>query len=187
MPRGLIILSDPNSYGISHKLITPTIKHLYKKRGFDCMVIDLHKDGFNPMLTLEERHNNVNAITAAYKHFFKKADQIHFVSNQHLGGLSAGIEGFIEQVVKNNFAFESDGTSIKSSIKSKDSFFYVHSSFKNSTILNAVWFRIKIGMFNIFKSAKVFQSDLRWAIPDVKNKEMHKLNNYLIKKIFIEK
>jgi len=187
MPKGLIIISDSNQVGISHKLIVPTIKLLYLKRGYDCTVINLHQTGFDPMLPPSNIDSKNNAITKAYKHYFKTADQIHFISNKHTGGLSAGIEGFLEHVVTNGFAYQYDGTKLISRVKNKEVFFHVHNSYKNITKFDSIWFRIKLSKLpKLFKSCNIYQSDLSWANQKSKNKKIKKLRDTLIKKLFNE-
>lgn len=184
MPKGLIIISDSNPYGISHKLIAPTIKFLYTKRGLDCDVINLHDGGFDPMISPIDSKNN--AVTKAYKHYFKMADQIHIITNRHLGGLSAGVEGFFEHVLTSGFSYQYNGSTMKSMIKNKDVYFHIHDPHANNVIFNSTWFRIKFsGISKLFKSTTIFQSDLNWADTTIKNKKIHKLRDSLIKKLFI--
>jgi NAD(P)H-dependent FMN reductase len=101
--NALIVIADKNPHGVSHKLIAPTIKLLYTKRGFTCKVINLHKDIFD---ATPIDGSPTNAMVRSYKHLLKTADHIHFVTNTHLGGLSPALVGFLEEVLRSGFGFD---------------------------------------------------------------------------------
>jgi len=185
MAKGIIIVSDPNPLGISHKLIAPTIKLLYSKRGLDCSVIDLYRDEFNPMAT---DATAANLIARHYKHIIKTADHIHFISNVNLGGVSPGLEGFFDQVLNKGFAYDVVNNKTKSRLHKKEVYFYLHHSKKMRTRFNAAWMRLKFSVIpTIFKSSTIFQSDLTWGINEVKSKKIKKIRNKLISKLFENK
>jgi putative NADPH-quinone reductase len=182
MSKGLIIIADSNAIGMSHKLIAPTIKLLYIKRGFKCDVIDLHSDEFNPMST---RESVSNKLSKHYKHLIKTADHIHFVTSVNLGGISPGLEGFFEQVLTNGFAYNMNGDKPKSRLHKKEVYFYLQHSKRMKTRFNSAWLRLKFSVIpTIFKTSTIFQSDLNWGDPKVKNKKIKKVINSLISKLF---
>lgn len=184
--RGIIIISDPNPYGISHKLIAPTIKLLYTKRGFKCDIIDLHRDEFNPMATDATMSNR---IAQHYKHQIKTSDQIHFVSSVNLGGVSPGLEGFFEQVLSDGFAFNIINGKIKSRLDKKEVYFHLHHTNKKIfTRFNTAWMRLKFSVIPaIFKTSTIFQSDLSWADREIKTKGIEKVRTKIKSKLFENK
>lgn len=186
MPKGIIIISDPDPHGISHKLIKPTIKLLYTKRGFTCDIIDLYRDEFNPMAT---KDTAINLIARHYKHQVKTADHIHFISSANLGGLNPGIEGFFEQVLSDGFAYNNTNGKTKSRLDKKEVYFYIHHSSQIKTNkFNAVWMRLRFSIIpTIFKTSTIFQSDLNWIEPRVKLRGIEKIRNKIISKLFKNK
>ena len=185
MLKGIIIISDPNPYGISHKLIAPTIKLLYSKRNLKCDVIDLYRDEFNPMATDATASN---LISRHYKHLIKTADHIHFISNINLGGISPGLEGFFDQVLNKGFAYDVIDNKTKSRLHKKEVYFYLYHKKTMRTRFNATWMRLKFSIIpTIFKTSTIFQSDLTWADPKIKSKKINKIRNKLISKLFKNK
>ncbi len=185
MAKGIIIVSDPNPHGISHKLIAPTIKLIYSKRGFKCDVVDLYRDEFNPMATDATASN---LIARHYKHLIKTADHIHFISNVNLGGISPGLEGFFDQVLNKGFAYDIIDNKTKSRLHKKEVYFYLQHSKKMRTRFNAAWMRLRFSVIpTIFKTSTIFQSDLTWGVKEVKSKKIKEIRNKLISKLFENK
>jgi putative NADPH-quinone reductase len=180
MPKKvLIIVSDSNQVGISYKLLAPTIKLLYSKKGWDCEVIDLYSSGFDPVAGIDTMKN---MIARSYKNSIKKADNIHFISNVYLGGISPVMEGFFQQVISRDFGFEYNGKKYKSLLKSKNVFFHLNYNTKLRFKFNPTWARIKFDLIpKVFGTGKVFQSDINWVEPAIKNREISKLIKYLKK------
>lgn len=177
--KALIVVSDSNPHGISHRLIAPTIKLLYIKKGIDCIVIDLHKDGFDPMAP---KNDMINAINRSYKHLVKTSTHIHFVTSIYFGGISPGIEGFFEQVLTDGFAYDYSYGKYKSRILTKKVFFYLNHIKISKNKFNTAWLRLKFGVIPLlFGKNYIFQSDLSWGNKDVKAKGINKIRNKLIK------
>lgn len=182
---GLIIISDPNPHGVSHKLIAPTIKLLYTKRGFKCNVVDLYRDEFDPMATEVTASNR---MSRHYKHLVKTATSIHFISSVNLGGISPGLEGFFDQVLSRGFAYDMIDGKSKSRLDKKDVYFYLQHPNKIKFKFNSTWLRLKLSVIpTIFKTSTIFQSDLSWAEYKVKTREINKIRSKLTKKIFENK
>jgi len=182
MSRGLIVVSDSNPLGLSHKLIAPTIKLLYTKRGFKCDIIDLHRDEFNPMAN---RDSLSNKLSKHYKHHIKTADHIHFITSVNLGGISPGLEGFFEQVLTSGFAYDSIDGKPKGRLHKKEVYFYLQHTKTMKTKFNAAWLRLKFSVIpTIFKTSTIFQSGLSWGDREIKSKKINKVRNTLIKKLF---
>ena len=179
--RALIIIADKNQYGISHKLIAPTIKLLYTKRGFKCTVINLHKDEFDASLIDSAP---ISSIVRSYKHLIKTSDHIHFITNVHLGGLSPALEGFLEQVLTCGFAFDFDGVKTTGRLLKKRAFFHLQHTNVTRIKINSAYLRIRFSILQrIFKNITISQSDIRWVDRDKKTKGINKLRNRLIKKL----
>tara|TARA_B110000902_G_scaffold260386_1_gene333209 strand:- start:588 stop:1139 length:552 start_codon:yes stop_codon:yes gene_type:complete len=180
--RALIVIADKNQYGLSHKLIAPTIKLLYIKRGFKCNVINLHTDEFDAALIDTAP---VSAMVRSYKHLIKTSDHIHFITSVHLGGLSPALEGFLEQALTGGFAFDYDGSKTTGRLRKKRAFFHIgHSNHIRSKFTSA-YLRIKFSILQrIFKDITITQSDSSWVDKNKRAKGINKLRNRLIKKLF---
>jgi putative NADPH-quinone reductase len=153
MKKGLIIIADSNPSGPGHKLILPTLRYIYAKSDYKYQIIDLYRDDFNPMFN---SGITTDGLTKSYMHSIKTASEIHFISNTHLNGISAGLEGFFERVLKDRFAYNRSGRNRMSLLKSKDTYFYITHSVKRNRF-NPLWFRIKFIIGKLFKSCKVYQ------------------------------
>lgn len=152
MPKGLIILADSNQVGISYKLILPIVKYFYAKGDTKYQIINLYREGFDPMVT----DSTVGVLSRSYMHAIKTADEIHIITNSHLGGLSPSIEGFFERILKNDFAYQRKGHSRSSRINTKDVYFYVTFNTKRFRY-GPIWLRLKFIIGKLFKSSTVFQ------------------------------
>jgi|TARA_B110000114_G_scaffold170785_1_gene195924 putative NADPH-quinone reductase len=180
--RALIVIADKNQYGLSHKLIAPTIKLLYIKRGFKCQVVNLHADEFDAALIDTAP---VSAMARSYKHLIKTADHIHFITSIHLGGLSPALEGFLEQALTIGFAFDYDGSKTTGRLRKKRAFFHLQHTNNVKSKFNSAYLRIKFSILQrIFKDITITQSDNSWIDRDKKTKGINKLRNSLIKKLF---
>ena len=179
--RALIVIADKDQYGLSHKLIAPTIKLLYLKRGFECQVVNLHHDEFDAALIDSAP---VSAMVRSYKHLIKTSDNIHLISSVHLGGLSPALEGFLEQVLTSGFAFDYNGKTT-GRLRKKRAFFHINHSNNIRSKFNSAHFRIKFSILQrIFKDITITQSDLSWVDRNKRAKGINKLRNRLIKKLF---
>jgi putative NADPH-quinone reductase len=180
--RALIVIADKNQCGLSHKLIAPTIKLLYIKRGFKCQVVNLHADEFDAALIDTAP---VSAMARSYKHLIKTADHIHFITSIHLGGLSPALEGFLEQALTIGFAFDYDGSKTTGRLRKKRAFFHLQHTNNVKSKFNSAYLRIKFSILQrIFKDITITQSDNSWIDRDKKTKGINKLRNSLIKKLF---
>jgi len=179
MNRALIIIADSNPLGLSYKLLAPTIKLFYSKQGWDCEVLDLFANGFDPVASMDIMKNR---IARSYKHSIKKANRIHFITNVHLGGISPIMEGFFQQTLSRDFAFEYNGKKYISKLKNKEAFFHLNYSTKLRFKFNPTWARLKFDLLpKVFNGGVVFQSDLKWVDPKIKKREINKMIKYLKK------
>tara|TARA_B110000285_G_scaffold122222_1_gene138177 strand:- start:191 stop:742 length:552 start_codon:yes stop_codon:yes gene_type:complete len=180
--RALIVIADKNQYGLSHKLIAPTIKLLYIKRGFKCNVVNLHTDEFDAALIDTAP---ISAMVRSYKHLIKTSDHIHFITSVHLGGLSPALEGFLEQALTSGFAFDYDGSKTTGRLRKKRAFFHIQHANHIRSKFNSAYLRIKFSILQrIFKDITITQSDSSWVDRNKRTKGINKLRNKLIKKLF---
>jgi hypothetical protein len=178
MKKGLIILADANQVGIGYKLILPIVKYFYIKGDSKYQIINLYREGFDPMVT----DTITGSITRSYMHAIKTADEIHVITNSHLGGISPSFEGFIERIFKNDFAYQRDGSSRMSRLKSKDIYYYVTYNTKRFRY-GPVWLRLKFIIGKLFKSSTVFQIYLDDVLQQDTKQYKARLNKSIKKKL----
>jgi len=102
----LLIIAHPNPLSFENNKLLKTIGMSYKREGHNINVIDLYKDGYNPSMFVGDLSKiNNNAFSKSYRHQIKTSDHIWIISPTRWLTLSPLIEGFIDQVFINGFAF----------------------------------------------------------------------------------
>lgn len=153
MRKGLIIMADSNLQGIGNKMILPIVKYVYVKAKDKYQIINMYREGFDPMISPDIKNDT---LTRSYMHALKSSNEIHIIVNSHLGGLSPAFEGFLERIVRSDFAYVRKGARRSSRLKSKDVYFYVVNSTKRWKYdLN--WFRLHYIVGKLFKSSTVIK------------------------------
>ncbi|MDR1698107.1 MAG: NAD(P)H-dependent oxidoreductase [Erysipelotrichaceae bacterium] len=112
MHHNLIVYTHPYEGSLNHAILETVIASL-KKQGRDYEVIDLIKDGFNPVLTKEElrlysRGETIDPLVNKYQDLIKKSDRIIFIYPIWWGETPALLKGFIDKVMKVHFAYHYD-------------------------------------------------------------------------------
>ena len=150
MPKALIIVSDSDLKGISHKMVVPSLKLFYKKLEWDVEVLDLIESQFTSLGNsgiLFKKYIN------AYKNSIKTARDIHFITETNLGALSPELEKFFKDVLVEGFAYNNKG------LLDGRAFFHLHHKKVTLIPFNLPWFRIRFSKLNsIFKKSKIFQT-----------------------------
>ena len=178
----LIVIAHPNRNSIENKKILNTLKRVYVQSGFDVKTVDLYIDGYNPFLFFGDVSNmKDNAFSKSYRHLVKTSQHILIISPARWLSLSPMIEGFIDHVFINKFAFK-DGKPLLKEKKITIITTSNSSELLKWKSLNLLWVRLRLMVFPQFfkfKNIKMYQ------IWNIKGKSNIELNNdlYNINKI----
>ena len=172
--KALIVIAHPDRKAIEHKNILPTIKMIYKKKGYQVEVIDLYRDGYNPFLFIGGMSNiNNNAFAKSYRNSIKLANHICIISTTRWISLNPLLEGFIDQVFTKGFAFK-QGTPL---LKAKKMIVVTTSTSSKSLqwkTLNLMWIRLRLMVFPMVFGFNNIRTIQLWNIKNLENQELNK-------------
>lgn len=108
-----IIFAHP-WHGSFNKVILDTITAKYDKENKAYEVIDLNKDGFNPVFTEEElagysSGRYTDPLVGKYQSIIGKADEVIFIFPNWWNTMPAILKGFFDKVLLKDFAFNYEG------------------------------------------------------------------------------
>lgn len=114
MARGhaLIIHAHPSTKSFNHHLASITAASL--ESSFDTTVLDLHRSGFDPVMSLEELRRYqageppIDPIVASHIDLVRASDTLAFVYPTWWSGLPAILKGWLEKTLGPGVAFEYD-------------------------------------------------------------------------------
>lgn len=171
----LIIYAHPDDKSFNHAMLQKVIS-VYQNHKEEFHVIDLYKENFNPVLSLEEIKGNISAEVKQYQSIINTASDITFVFPVWWFRAPAIMEGFFDKVFVPGFAYRFKkiigkyGLPIPLLRAKRVRAFITHGApaLPVKTIyLNAVKYRLLLGFlsfcFNLFK-CKIYQF---WAVPFV--------------------
>jgi putative NADPH-quinone reductase len=165
----LIVIAHPERTSFENTKIVKTIQQNYKRHGHQVNVVDLYLDGYNPSIFIGDISKiNDNAFAKSYRHLIKTSQHIWIISPSRWLSLSPLIEGFIDQVFINGFAFK-DG---KGLLEDKKLSVIVTSTSPKSIkwkSLNILWIRLRLMVFPQifkFKNINVYQI---WSVKKSSN------------------
>ncbi|MFR9166324.1 MAG: NAD(P)H-dependent oxidoreductase [Dysgonomonas sp.] len=97
-------------HGSFGKVILDTVTAKYDKDNTPYEVIDLNKDGFNPVmveaeLALYSRGQSVDPLVKRYQDLLRQADRVVFLFPIWWGTMPAILKGFFDKVFIKDFAF----------------------------------------------------------------------------------
>ncbi len=112
-----IIFAHP-WHGSFNKAILDSITGRYDEMKEEYTVIDLNKDGFNPVMTEEElalysQGKSTDPLVEKYQEILKKTDELTLIFPIWWMSMPASIKGFLDKVMLKNFAYESSKYGIK--------------------------------------------------------------------------
>lgn len=171
MHKVLFIIADPNPVGLLAKAIFPTIRLLYVKKGIKTEELNLYKGGFDFM----SKGNMISdSFIKSYLHSIKTATHIHVLTPTVLGGFSPALEGFLDNVIFDQYIAK--GRDIK-----KKTFFHVfHLNKRNFSFFNLIYLRLKLLIIpTAFKDSHIFQYDM--SMINNKNKVLQKIRTKILK------
>ncbi|NDV78713.1 NAD(P)H-dependent oxidoreductase [Dysgonomonas sp. 511] len=108
-----IVFSHP-WHGSFNKAILDTVTAVYDKENVPYNVIDLHKDGFNPVFTEEElagysQGRAFDPLILRYQEMIKKSDEMVFIFPNWWNTMPAILKGFFDKALLKDFAFNYEG------------------------------------------------------------------------------
>jgi NAD(P)H dehydrogenase (quinone) len=172
----LIIIAHPNRNSIENNKILNTIKRTYIRAGFNVNIANLCNDVYNPFDFVGNISNmKNNAFSKSYRHLVKTSHHIVIISPTRWLSLSPLIEGFIDQVFTNNFAFKNGKPMFT---EKKLMVITTSNSIKSLKwkSLNLLWVRLRVMIFPQFFK---FKNIRMYQIWNVKDKTGVELNNDL--------
>ncbi len=111
--RALVVLAHPRPDSYGHAVCAAAVRGLLAG-GHDVEVLDLHADGFCPVMTAEERrayHSGspiLDPLVRRYADEVGRADALVFVYPTWWSGLPAMLKGWLEKVMVEGVAFRFD-------------------------------------------------------------------------------
>jgi NAD(P)H dehydrogenase (quinone) len=103
--KALVVFAHPSHESFNFALLQSFLQGL-KKAGHEADVIDLYKDGFDPVLTKTVHGGELSQQALAYQERIRKADRLVFVFPIFWYRAPAILEGFFDQVFSSGFAFK---------------------------------------------------------------------------------
>lgn len=105
-----MIFAHPKHDGMNGRVYHSILDHL-RESGVDHTIIDLYKDGFSPVLTLEELDGFYNGIATdpqvkEYQSILMRTEKLIFVFPVWFNEYPAIFKGFFDRVCQGKFAFE---------------------------------------------------------------------------------
>lgn len=104
MKKVLIIYAHPDEESFNAAILRQTVAQV-KAAGHKCVVLDLYKQGYNPVLTKEEMKGKLNEETIEHQRLIKTATDIVFIFPVWWFRAPAIMEGFIDKTFVPKFAY----------------------------------------------------------------------------------
>lgn len=117
MKNVLVIYAHPYKKSFNHAIKDKVISIL-KSRGDAVDLIDLYKDGFNPVYSTEElalfsKGKTLDALVSKYQKKLKKAEEVIFIFPIWWSSCPAIVKGFFDKVMKQQFAYKVDAMGVQ--------------------------------------------------------------------------
>lgn len=195
MKKVLVIYAHPDEKSFNAALLERTVTTI-NEAGHHCIVIDLYKEGYDPVLTTLEMRGAVSEDTKAYQRLIKSATDIIFIFPVWWFRSPAIMEGFIDKTFVPKFAYRFKqiigkyGMPIPM-LKDKNVLVFITHGAPalpvKTLYVNVVKYRFLLGFlsfcFNVFK-CKIVQL---WSVPfisDAKRKSyLDKLERIVMKRL----
>ncbi len=112
-----VIYAHPYDKSFNHAILETVLSNL-KHSGTDYNLIDLYKDGFNPVYSTEElalfkTGKTLDPMVAKYQEILKTTDKLMIITPIWWNSIPAILKGFFDKVLKMNFAYISVKTGVK--------------------------------------------------------------------------
>jgi len=115
-----IIFSHP-WHGSFNKAILDTVVEELQNKKAACQVIDLNKDGFNPVMTEPElslfaKGEFRDPLVGKYQNILKDTDTLIFIFPLWWSGIPAILKGFFDKVMLKGFAYTATKSGLKGNL-----------------------------------------------------------------------
>ena len=115
-----IIFAHP-WHGSFNKAILDTVTTELQNKQVPYQVIDLNKDGFNPVLTESElalfaKGESLDPLVSKYQQMLKETDQLIFIFPLWWSDVPAILKGFFDKVMLKNFAYTATSMGLKGNL-----------------------------------------------------------------------
>ncbi|MBU0577276.1 NAD(P)H-dependent oxidoreductase [Patescibacteria group bacterium] len=114
----VVVFAHPSAESFNHALLEAFLKGV-KKAGHEYELIDLYRDGFNPVLADVSSHSEPGDDVKAYQEKIKAADCLAFIFPIFWFRAPAMLEGFFDRVLTAGFAFKYVNSMPKGLLKAK--------------------------------------------------------------------
>jgi NAD(P)H dehydrogenase (quinone) len=108
----LIVYAHPNKNSFNHAILDEVVRGI-QDGNHCCQVIDLYKDGFNPILVFNEEKKRSDLLndkeTESYRDLVRNANHLIFIYPIWWYGMPAILKGFIDRVFVSGFAYSTSG------------------------------------------------------------------------------
>ncbi|MCX8197059.1 MAG: NAD(P)H-dependent oxidoreductase [Candidatus Micrarchaeota archaeon] len=102
----IVIYSHPDPKNSHNAAVLSFVQDLYKEAGKKLDIIDLYKEGFSPLLTLEEySEEKISSDIKKYQNKIMQADILIFIFPIWWYGPPAILKGFFDRVFTSGFAY----------------------------------------------------------------------------------
>ena len=117
MSKTLVIYCHPYEKSFNHAIFQRIVKHLEDKKQ-EVEIIDLYKDKFDPCYSKEElalfKHGKtLDPLVEKYQKSIKNAEKVIMIAPVWWNDVPAILKGFIDKVMKMDFAYEVTKTGVK--------------------------------------------------------------------------
>lgn len=169
----LIVIAHPDRKSFENVKLLKTLKLNYSKAGHTVNVVDLYLDDYNPTQFVGDLSKiNDNAFSKSYRHLIKTSEHIWIISPTRWLSMNPLIEGFIDQVFINGFAFKA-GRGLLGDRKIGVVLTSTSPKQVRWKTLDIMWVRLKVMVFPQmfkFKNIKVYQI---WNVKKSTNLELN--------------
>lgn len=134
----LIVYAHPYDKSFNHAILETLVKTL-KNKNHQYEIIDLYEDQFNPAfdaieLSLFFSGKTADPLVTKYQNMIKKADHIVFVFPIWWNDLPAIVKGFIDKVMKKDFAYIFTANGLEGTLT------YIKKAYIFTTASSTQWF-----------------------------------------------
>ncbi|SOC08357.1 NAD(P)H dehydrogenase (quinone) [Ureibacillus xyleni] len=186
----LIVYTHPNHTSLNYAFLQSVLKGSSENPYItDIKVIDLYKEGFNPLLVFNEekrrRDMHIDPNTEKYRNQLTWADKIVFVYPIWWGRPPAMLLGYIDQLFASNFAYKDKKGLLPEGLLKGKSVVCV-STMKGPTHYPLLWLNnahkvlMKKALFNFvgIKKVKFFEFGNMESAKGKQEKKLEKVYNY---------
>ncbi len=183
-----IVFSHPWSNSFNKSILDNITKKLDEKKE-EYVIIDLYKDGFNPILTEEDlkvysKGEYTDSLVERYQEILKNTEELILVFPVWWSTMPAMMKGFFDKVMLHNFAYENQKMGIKGLLTNIKSAKVITTATSPKFIMSILGFGMvmKVGILGGIgvKKSKWIHCSLHFSNNDEKRKKfLDKVKNFI--------